>query len=538
MNTPVSPPRARTLRSLLQDRGISTKIFFSVGIMAVIALLVGVIGIVQMGSINASAEQLYSSGLVPVQRIAQVRQDMSTTRTGMLNHAISLEETDKAAYEKAIADGDAAFTRDLDLYATNSAAPQLVPELRRAWEDYQQAREQFLQASRRQDTGALNRIRSEATIPAYSKAADVVAEIAKAEDADGKRRADVAAAAYADARTLTITVLSVGLVLALALAWLVARSVIASVRTVSHVIEGLAAGDLTRQARVGGRDELGLMAEGLNGAMSTLRTTVEGIGASSRQLAGASQELAVVSEQIASSAEQAGTRADNVSAASEQVARNVETVSAGSEEMSASIREIAASASDAAEVAHDAVRVAATANATIAQLGSSSAEIGNVIKTITSIAEQTNLLALNATIEAARAGDAGKGFAVVASEVKDLAQETARATEDISARIETVQGQTEAAVAAIARITDVIDKINGYSATIASAVEEQTATTSEISRNVAEAATGVGEIAGGIGAVATSVQTTGTGVGESRRASHELAQMSTELQSLVAQFRI
>jgi methyl-accepting chemotaxis protein len=193
---------------------------------------------------------------------------------------------------------------------------------------------------------------------------------------------------------------------------------------------------------------------------------------------------------MGSSAEETSSQATLVSAASEQVSKSVQTVASGTEEMTASIREIAKNASEAARVASGAVKVAENTNQTISKLGDSSTEIGKVIKVITSIAQQTNLLALNATIEAARAGEAGKGFAVVANEVKELAKETAKATEDISQKIESIQGDTRHAVSAISEINGVISKINDYQNTIASAVEEQTATTSEISRNVNEAAHG------------------------------------------------
>ena len=229
----------------------------------------------------------------------------------------------------------------------------------------------------------------------------------------------------------------------------------------------------------------------------------------------------------------ARTLAGVVSAAAEQVSKNVQTVATGTEEMGASIKEIAKSVQDAAKVAATAVRAAETTNATISKLGDSSAEIGKVIKVITSIAQQTNLLALNATIEAARAGEAGKGFAVVANEVKELAKETAKATEYISQKIEAIQSETKMAVDAIAEIGTVINKISDYQNTIASAVEEQTATTNEISRNVTEAARGSTEIAQNITGVATSARSTSAGAHDTQKAAGELSRMAAELQSIV-----
>jgi methyl-accepting chemotaxis protein len=216
----------------------------------------------------------------------------------------------------------------------------------------------------------------------------------------------------------------------------------------------------------------------------------------------------------------------------------VQTVAAGSEEMGLSIREISTNTSEAAQIAAVAVNEAARATETIRQLGESSAEIGNVIKLITSIAEQTNLLALNATIEAARAGDAGKGFAVVASEVKDLAQETARATEDIGVRVNAIQQDTSGAVEVISRITEVIAKINDYQTTIASAVEEQTATTGEMSRSIGEVASGSSRIAANIADVAGASAGAVQGVTQTRQASEEVARTAEQLRGLVSAFKI
>jgi methyl-accepting chemotaxis protein len=205
--------------------------------------------------------------------------------------------------------------------------------------------------------------------------------------------------------------------------------------------------------------------------------------------------------------------------------------------MTASIREIAKNANDAAGVAASAVQVADQTNATVAKLGESSAQIGDVIKSITSIAEQTNLLALNATIEAARAGEAGKGFAVVANEVKDLAQETAKATEDISHRVEQIQVDTEAAVAAIAEISGIIARINDTQSTIASAVEEQTATTNEMGRNVQEVATGADDIASTIGKSAEGYSETIRLTSGTVDSAGDVRSRAEELAALVAQFK-
>jgi len=255
-------------------------------------------------------------------------------------------------------------------------------------------------------------------------------------------------------------------------------------------------------------------------------------------MAAAAEELSSVSTQMAANAEETAAQAGVVSAASGQVSKNTQTVATGIEEMSASIKEIAKNATDAARVATSAVSLAEATNATIGKLGKSSSEIGKVIKVITSIAQQTNLLALNATIEAARAGEAGKGFAVVANEVKELAKETAKATEDISQKIEAIQQDTGSAVSAIAEISVIINQINDISNTIASAVEEQTATTNEISRNVAESSKGTCEIAQNIVSVAEAARNTTEGASNSQRAASELARMTAELQEIVAGFTI
>jgi methyl-accepting chemotaxis protein len=308
-------------------------------------------------------------------------------------------------------------------------------------------------------------------------------------------------------------------------------------RSIAEVMLAVAKGDLSKQIEADNVGEFKELTTNVNVMISNLQNSIQQITEIAATVASASEEFSIVSKEMTANANQTAEQATSASASAEQVSRNATTVATAVEEMNVSIREISKNAADGAQVATDAVSTAENTNITITKLGQSSIEIGKVIKVITSIAQQTNLLALNATIEAARAGDAGRGFAVVAGEVKELAKETAKATEDISQRIEAIQSDTQGAVNAIAQITTIINQINDIQNTIASAVEEQTATTNEISRNVAEAAKGSTDIAKNIGIVAVNAQNTTTGAGNTSQAAEELSRMAVELQKVVNNFK-
>jgi methyl-accepting chemotaxis protein len=530
---------------LLGDRSLTVKTAIPAACVGLVAVLVAVLSINRLADLRDDLRAMKTSHVDSLQEVANMHSALgrmyraellyltaagnaSVKQQGLTESDAADAQTDAAttAYRR-IAAGSPARIRSLDAYVK---ANQYYRDLRDVVLFHKPAPSGFTLPPAAEIYTRFNT--EEAAM------GDAVAALQKTEDTESDAMAAHATSEYGRARDVTLLALVIGVVVAVLVGIAVTRLIRRQLVTVSDALHSVAEGDLTVPAEVNGRDELGVMAQEVNRAREGLRGTVLALTQGSRILGEGTDRLTEVTARLASGAREASAQAGVVAASAGDVSTSVQSVAAGSDEMGASIREIAENANNAAQVASSAVGVAQSTNETVAKLGTSSEEIGNVVKVITQIAEQTNLLALNATIEAARAGEAGKGFAVVATEVKDLAQETAKATEDISRRVEAIQADTTSAVEAIAEISRIISEINDYQVTIASAVEEQTATTNEMSRSIGDAANGSSNIAGNINSVAEAVQATTGALGEADASVSELTRVADELRTVVARFRV
>ncbi|MBG0561049.1 methyl-accepting chemotaxis protein [Actinoplanes aureus] len=427
---------------------------------------------------------------------------------------------------------------ETDVSAMTTAERAVFEDLRTRWDDFLKADEQIAALYAAGQVKEGNALLLGNSYDLYFKIVEgtnqLIASVTQRADAAAQEARDEAASV----RNTMIVVFVLAAAAALLFTIAVTRSVVRPADQLVRALQGMARGDLTIRVDTTGTDEMAAMGRAVGDAITGVRATVVEIMEDGNRLNEASQTMHQVSRQIDSAIAEADQQAGLAATGAAGVSGNVHTVAAGSDEMGSAIVEISRNAADAAQVASDAVGAARSTSETINRLGESSAQIGDVVGVITQIAAQTNLLALNATIEAARAGESGKGFAVVASEVKDLAQETARATEQISQQIAAIQAETGQAVTAIDEISRIIEQISDYQTTIASAVEEQSATTAEMNRGVTEAANGVTDIANNIASVAHSTAASREAVGQAARTAQDVQELADRLRAAAQRFTV
>ncbi len=466
--TPRPPLDGTLLPSGRLRLGVSAKVLGVVAALVVCASVAGVIAATGIASLASRTDTVVETQTTVSAALGVVQQKQIEARFLVAQVVAAATAPQRENWIRQIPATDEALAAAADVVdgalGPDSARPdENWATFRDDWAEWTSLRDDaMIPAAQNEDRNAVEAIR---TARGQSLIDAVVADLTAVEEHLDAYVAGIAADAQAQAtstRVLVTLAIALGVLLSVAAGLVVARSIRRSVGAMQASLDALADGNLTHVARVSTRDEIGAMASALDKAQVALRGTLERVGEVASAVSGSAERLFASGAQVASGAEETSAQAGVVAASAAEVSRNVQAVAAGAEQMGASIREIAQNAHEAAKVAAQATDAAASTTRTVARLGVSSKEIGDVVKVITGIAEQTNLLALNATIEAARAGEAGKGFAVVAGEVKELAQETAQATEDISRRVKAIQADTSGAVAAIEEIAQVIATINDY----------------------------------------------------------------------------
>ena len=534
--------RLPRLDAAMRERSVSTRIFGAFGVAIALALVVGLVGIWQMHRISSNLEAVAKHSLQPVTEVAGIHESLDQIEMNLRAHESTDVFFEKQNYVQEIQNAfDQAKQHIAAFRATGPSSAELAKAT--ALEDDLAQLDPVIfkhllplsDANATKTFGA--RFKDQAS-PLFADGQSIVDDLMRSENAAATVELAAGHAAYTQAVIGLATLLAIGIAIAFVLGMLIVRSIVSPLRGSVDTLERVAAGDLTASVEVRGTDELAMMGTALNATVAQTAEAMASITAGATSLATSADTLAMTGASIGAAAEQTSDVAANVSAAATQVSGNVAQALTGAEGVRSSVQEIASSAADAAMIAQRAVTDAEDTHQTVERLQAASQQVGEVIALITKIARQTHLLALNATIEAERAGEAGKGFAVVADEVKELAGQTATATEEIDRTIAGIQVEIQAATSSLDRITQVVGHISDTQTTIAAAVDEQQQMTGDITDRMAQAASGAEEIATTIRGVASATTETSQGVEGARTAAAGLAQLADDLARTVARFRL
>jgi len=556
--------------NMLNNLAIRVKIPLGFAVVLAIVVILGLLSITRLSAVNDNAEEIRNDWLPSTGQMSKLLTSIYSFR--LRESRYMLVAADGGDLDKAMADIAAGTDRIAKARATyaplisaGTDEERLIKQFDQEWAGYGQITRKMLDLAKAHDAKGATALFNGASRESFDRAIKALNDDADFNVLEGKKAADRGAAIYDSTKWVVILALIFAAALCAILGgWLVA-SVSTPIQRMTDAMKRLAGHDLSTEITgLGRKDEIGAMAtavqvfkdsmvkaehlaeaQQLDHAQKQLRATrIEAINATFDQqasealnfLASAATELRATAGGMSDNADLASKQAGAVAAASEEASSNVQTVAAATEQLSSSIQEIARQVVQSSTIAGQAVQEAAATGGTMQTLSEAAQKIGEVVRLINDIAGQTNLLALNATIEAARAGEAGKGFAVVASEVKNLATQTARATEDISAQVAAMQSSTGNAVAAIERIDATIGRMNEISTSIAAAMEQQGAATQEIARNVQEAARGTTEVSSNITGLNQSVEETGAASVQVLTAADELGQQAEQLRARVGTF--
>jgi methyl-accepting chemotaxis protein len=535
-------PRAVT--SWFSDRSLRTKVLIPVLLAAVGIGMVAWYGYTALHDAGGRTQDLYAHTTRPLNDLVSLRDMQGDSRVEVRDVILNPPGPDQEAVISGMHTTDASTDVAIDAYIADHGTldrqrAALIEQARAGLASWRQIRDHQLIPVVR----AGNRAEGQALLAgggpldqANSTFGSALDDLTAIETTEAANTAAATNTVQAHEQRVMLLVSMLAVATAVLVGVLVAAALVRPIRRVRQVLEALANGDLTAEVRITSRDEVGQMAAALATARTSLRATITSIATSADELGAAAEHLSDSSSEITQQVTNSAAQASVVAQTADSASTSINNVTDGAAAMTGAIGEIARRAAQAAGVAGDAVRVVTATSATVEELGRTSADIEQVLKVITSIAEQTNLLALNATIEAARAGDAGKGFAVVAGEVKDLAQQTAAATDDIAHRVAAIQHTATEAIAAIGNIGDVINDINEHQSAIAAAVEEQTTTTNDMRHSVTQAADASSRIAATINTIADAATATKNEVVESQTVIATVNRMSLDLRTAIGHF--